>query len=266
MTKRAVLVASFGTSHLDTLEKTIQPIEWDIAGRMPGRVLRRAFTSGMILRKLEERDGLKIDSVPQALERLAEEGFEDVVVQPTHIMNGEEFDKLMAQAEPYRARFRRLAFGWPLLTTLEDYRDLTAALSEALPEPEADTAHIFMGHGTEHFANAAYCQLSYMFHDQGRPDVLVGTVEGYPGLEQVLRRLEERPQVRKVVLRPLMVVAGDHAKNDLAGDEEGSWKRRIQAAGYETACVLSGLGERPEVRALFVRHALEAEETGGTET
>ena len=123
-----------------------------------------------------------------------------------------------------------------------------------------------MGHGTEHFANAAYCQLSYMFHDQGRPDVLVGTVEGYPGLEQVLRRLEERPQVRKVVLRPLMVVAGDHAKNDLAGDEEGSWKRRIQAAGYETACVLSGLGERPEVRALFVRHALEAEETGGTET
>ena len=98
MTKRAVLVASFGTSHLDTLEKTIQPIEWDIAGRMPGRVLRRAFTSGMILRKLEERDGLKIDSVPQALERLAEEGFEDVVVQPTHIMNGEEFDKLMAQA------------------------------------------------------------------------------------------------------------------------------------------------------------------------
>ena len=135
MTKRAVLVASFGTSHLDTLEKTIQPIEWDIAGRMPGRVLRRAFTSGMILRKLEERDGLKIDSVPQALERLAEEGFEDVVVQPTHIMNGEEFDKLMAQAEPYRARFRRLAFGRPLLTTLEDYRDLTAALSEALPEP-----------------------------------------------------------------------------------------------------------------------------------
>ena len=259
MTKRAVLVASFGTSHLDTLEKTIQPIEWDIAGRMPGRVLRRAFTSGMILRKLEERDGLKIDSVPQALERLAEEGFEDVVVQPTHIMNGEEFDKLMAQAEPYRARFRRLAFGRPLLTTLEDYRDLTAALSEALPEPEADTAHVFMGHGTEHFANAAYCQLSYMFYDQGRPDLLVGTVEGYPGLDQVIHRLKEHPAVRRVVLYPLMVVAGDHAKNDLGGDGPDSWKSLLRARGYQVECVLSGLGERPAVRRLFVQHALEAE-------
>ena len=200
--KKALLAVSFGTSYRETLEKTIARIEADLAAALPERTLFRAFTSGMILRKLERRDGLHIDDVPQALARLAAEGYEDVLIQPTHIMNGEEFDKLMAQAEPYRARFRRLAFGRPLLTTLEDYRDLTAALSEALPEPEADTAHIFMGHGTEHFANAAYCQLSYMFHDQGRPDVLVGTVEGYPGLEQVLRRLEERPQVRKVVCAP----------------------------------------------------------------
>ena len=222
MTEKAVLVVSFGTTHLDTLEKTIQAIEWDIAGRMPGRVQRRAFTSGMILRRLADREGLCIDDVPRALERLAAEGFADVVLQPTHIMNGDEFDKLCAQAEPFRAKFARMAFGRPLLTTLEDYRDLAAALTKILPQAEADTAHVFMGHGTEHYANAAYCQLEYMLHDGGRTDAVLGTVEGYPGLEEVFRRLGERETVRKVVLHPLMVVAGDHAKNDLAGDEPES--------------------------------------------
>ena len=260
MAEKAVLVVSFGTTHLDTLEKTIQPIEWDIAGRMPGRVQRRAFTSGMILRRLAAREGLHIDDVPRALERLAGEGCDDVVLQPTHIMNGDEFDKLCAQAQPYRDRFRRMAFGRPLLTTLEDYRDLTAALIDLLPEAEEGTAHVFMGHGTEHYANAAYCQLEYMLHDSGRTDVVLGTVEGYPGLAEVFRRLGERKTVKKVVLHPLMVVAGDHAKNDLAGDEPESWKSRLMGQGYQVSCELKGLGEYPQIRALFVRHAMEAAE------
>lgn len=259
MPDKAVLVVSFGTSHLDTLEKTIQPIEWDIAGQMPGRVQRRAFTSGMILRKLEKRDGLHIDDVPQALERLAGEGFRDVVVQPTHIMNGDEYAKLLEQAAPFQDRFHRLCFGRPLLSSLQDYRDTAAALIRVLPEAEPDRAVVFMGHGTEHFANPAYCQLEYVLHDQGRSDALVGTVEGYPGFEEVLRRLEERPAVKRVLLYPLMVVAGDHAKNDLAGEEPDSWKSRLEEKGYRVDCVLSGLGEYPGLRALFVRHALEAE-------
>ena len=260
MPEKAVLVVSFGTTHLDTLEKTIQPIEWDIAGRMPGRVQRRAFTSGMILRRLADREGLHIDDVPQALERLAAEGCTDVVIQPTHIMNGDEFDKLCAQAEPFRTRFARLSFGRPLLTALEDYRDLTSALMEILPEAEEGTVHVFMGHGTEHFANAAYCQLEYMLHDGGRTDAVLGTVEGYPGFEEVLRRLGEREPVRKAVLHPLMVVAGDHAKNDLAGDGPESWKSQLLARGCQVSCEPKGLGEYPQIRALFVRHALEAEE------
>ena len=258
-TDKAVLVVSFGTTHLDTLEKTIQPIEWDIAGCMPGRTQRRAFTSGMVLKALAEQKGVHIDSVPQALERLAAEGYGDLIIQPTHIVNGVEFDKLRALADPFRARFRRMAFGRPLLTGLEDYRDLTAAIVSALPEREAGTVHIMMGHGTEHFSNAAYSQLEYMLHDQGRPDVLVGTVEGYPGIEEVLRRLAEQPEARRVSLYPLMIVAGDHAKNDLAGEAPESWKRRIQALGYQVDCVLNGLGELPDVRQIFVRHALKAE-------
>ena len=258
MPEKAVLVVSFGTTHLDTLEKTICPIERDIAAGMPGRVQHRAFTSGMILDRLARR-GLEVDDVPRALERLAGEGCTDVVLQPTHIMNGDEFDKLCAQAEPFRARFARMAFGRPLLTTLGDYRDLTGVLAGLLPAPEEGTAHVFMGHGSEHYANAAYCQLEYMLRDGGRTDAVVGTVEGYPGLEEVLRRLEEKRTVRAVTLHPLMVVAGDHAKNDLAGDGPESWRSRLLVRGYRVDCVLKGLGEYPQLRALFLRHALEAE-------
>ena len=183
-----------------------------------------------------------------------------MVVQPTHVMNGEEYHKLLAQAEPYRARFAHMAFGRPLLTAAEDYAALGRALMEALPAQRADTAVLYMGHGSEHQANSAYALMEYAFHDLGRKDVVIGTVEGYPGFGEALRRLKERPQVRRVELRPLMTVAGDHAKNDLAGDEEDSWRRRLEAEGYETACVLTGLGEYPAVRALFVEHARQAEQ------
>ena len=259
MTERAVLAVSFGTSHRDTLEKNIAAIEAELAAAFPERTVRRAFTSGMILRKLAG-EGTHIDNVPQALERLLAEGCTDVVVQPTHVMNGEEYHKLLAQAEPYRARFARMSFGRPLLTAAEDYAALGRALMEALPAQRADTAVLYMGHGSEHQANSAYALMEYAFHDLGRKDVVIGTVEGYPGFGEALRRLKERPQVRRVELRPLMTVAGDHAKNDLAGDEEDSWRRRLEAEGYETVCVLTGLGEHPAVRALFVEHARQAEQ------
>lgn len=260
MSKKAILAVSFGTSHWDTLEKNIAAIERDLAAAYPDWEVRRAFTSGMILRKLRQRDGVEIDDTAQALARLHREGFDTVVVQPTHVMNGEEYHKLLAQAEPYRARFARMSFGRPLLTAAEDYAALGRALMEALPAQRADTAVLYMGHGSEHQANSAYALMEYAFHDLGRKDVVIGTVEGYPGFGEALRRLKERPQVRRVELRPLMTVAGDHAKNDLAGDEEDSWRRRLEAEGYETVCVLTGLGEHPAVRALFVEHARQAEQ------
>ena len=259
MPEKAVLVVSFGTSHLDTLEKTIVPIEGDIAAALPDRTLRRAFTSGMILRKLERRDGLHIDNVSQALERLAGEGVRDVTVQPTHIMNGEEYDKLLAQAEPFRGQFGRLAIGRPLLSTEEDYRETAQALLEVLPERESGTALLFMGHGTEHFANSAYSQLENMFYFLGHPHVLVGTVEGFPGLDYVRKRLKEQ-DIRKVYLAPFMIVAGDHAQNDLGGDEEDSWKSVLEQDGYETQVLLQGLGELSQISRLFGEHLDCAEE------
>ena len=263
MDKKAILAVSFGTSHFDTLEKTIAAIEADLAAALPDRTLFRAFTSGMILRKLEV-EGTHIDSVPQALERLLAEGYGDVVVQPTHILNGDEHDKLLALAAPYASKFRHLAFGKPLLTALEDYQALADALEADLPAPSVGAAVLFMGHGTGHWSNAAYAQLEYLLHDRGRRDVVIGTVEGYPGFGEAVRRIKELGASR-VELRPLMIVAGDHAKNDLAGEEPDSWKNRLAGEGYAVTCVLKGIGEYPAVRALFCRHAKAALEKTATD-
>ena len=256
--KKALLVVSFGTSHLDTLEKTISAIERDLAAAFPDRTCRRAFTSGMILRKLAERDGLRIPDVPAALAELEKEGYADVLLQPTHIMNGEEYDKLRLQAAPFAGRFERMSFGSPLLTAEADYRETVQALLSELPPGRPEEAVVYMGHGTGHFANAAYAQIEYMLHDLGRRDVIVGTVEGYPGFAEVIDRLKERPGVRNISLRPLMIVAGDHAKNDLAGEEPDSWRSQLEKEGYAVSCTLRGLGENPGVRTVFVRHAREA--------
>ncbi len=256
--KKAILAVSFGTTHQDTLEKTIAAIEADLSAAFPDRDLFRAFTSGMVIRRLRERDGLEIDNVSEALERLLSLGYEDVILQSTHVMNGDERDKMVAQALPYAPRFLSLAVGAPLLTELEDYRAVADALLSRLPPRREDTALVYMGHGSEHYANAVYALLEYMLHDLGRRDVHIGTVEGYPGFEEVCRRLEEDGGVRSVVLYPLMIVAGDHAKNDLAGEEPDSWRSRLQHLGYAVSCQVEGLGENPAIRAVFTAHAKEA--------
>ena len=190
MKPQALLAVSFGTSHRDTLEKTIAAIEKALAAAFPARTLRRAFTSGMILKKLQG-EGTHIDDVPAALERLAAEGYTDVLVQPTHIMNGDEYDKMMALATPFEGRFEKLAFGRPLLTETGDYLDAVQALLHDLPEREEGKAILYMGHGTEHFANSCYALLEYVFRDLGRKDVVIGTVEGYPGFGEAVRRIKE---------------------------------------------------------------------------
>ena len=259
MKEKALLAVSFGTSYEDTLEKNIAAIERDLAAAFPERTLRRAFTSGMILRRWKRERGVEMDDVPAALERLAGEGYTDILIQPTHVMNGEEYHKLADQAEGFRSRFDKLAVGVPLLTAAEDYLDLGRALMEILPPKSEERAVLYMGHGSEHQANSAYALMEYAFHDLGRDDVIVGTVEGYPNFDAAIRRLKERPQVKEVELRPLMTVAGDHAKNDLAGEEEDSWKNVLEGMGYRTSCVLTGLGEYPQIRAMFVEHARQAQ-------
>ena len=256
---KAVLVTSFGTSHLDTLEKTIAATEAAIGRALPDFTLRRAFTSSIIMKKLKTRDGIQIDNVTEALSRLCEEGFTQVVIQPTHILCGEEYEKLCALASPFLDQLT-ISMGTPLLRTIDQHLELAKTIPLLTPAPEEDEAVIFMGHGSPHFANAAYALLQYMLEEIGCERTYIGTVEGYPALDQVIRRLKLQPRIRRVRLLPLMVVAGDHANNDMAGPEEDSWKNILTAAGYEVTCLIKGMGEHPAIQQLFCRHALEAAE------
>ena len=212
--KKAILVVSFGTSYHDTLEKTILATEEAIAQANPGWEVRRAFTSAIIMRKLLARDNLQIDSVAQAMAKLEAEGFTHVAVQPTHVMHGEEYEKLLSMLEPYRLSMK-IRVGQPLLNSQEDYEQVAKALLSWLPQQE--DALVLMGHGTAHFANSAYGQLEQNLQDL-RETVYVATVEGYPTLDRVIRSLASRPEIKTVTLAPLMLVAGDHARNDMAGE------------------------------------------------
>ena len=261
--KKAILAVSFGTSYPDTLRKTIAATEQALAEAFPGWEVRRAFTSGMIIRKLKERDGVEIENVSQAMDRLEQEGYTHVAVQSTHVMHGEEYEKMLSQLEPYRLRMQ-ISVGMPLLHSEGDYTSVAQALLNWLPPLDADEALVLMGHGTTHFANSAYAQMEHML--QGLCDrVYLATVEGYPALDSVQRQLAKRPEIRRLMLAPFMLVAGDHAQNDMSGDED-SWAEQLKNAGYPVRCILQGLGECPAIRALFVEHchqAVEALKTHG---
>lgn len=253
--KNGILAVSFGTSHLDTMEKTICVIEREIAGAFPDRKVYRAFTSGVIIRKLRETKGFEIDTVEEALDRMASDGIRDVLVQPTHMISGIENDRLMEALTGRMDRFERLRTGKPLLGSPDDYRESVRAVMEMAQLAE-DEMLILMGHGSEHRANASYLTLEYAFHTEGYPQVIVGTVESEPDLDNVMEKLLLSGK-RKAALMPFMLVAGDHAKNDMAGEDD-SWKTCLEEAGYEVRVILKGLGESERIRKLFLKHIREA--------
>lgn len=257
MMKQAILLAHFGTSHRETREKTIFAVEREAKAAFPDWEVRSAFTSGMILRVLKKQ-GILYDSVPEALARLRDEGYERVLIQPTHMICGMEYDKLRFQAEPFRADFAAFAVGMPLLCSTEDMKALCRFYDREFPRADGE-ALVLMGHGTEHFANAVYPALGYMFAQMGYERIFVGAVEGYPDIEIVRGELK-KAGITRVTATPLMLVAGDHAVNDMAGDEPDSWKNLLEADGMAVRCVMKGLGEYPQVRQMYLAHIRQAME------
>lgn len=252
--KPVILVVSFGTSYDDNRDLSIGAVEADIAAAFPEYEVRRAFTAQTVIDILGDRNDLDIDNVTEAMERLVADGVKKVVIQPTHVMNGAEYDDVMAEIAPYADKFEVMAVGAPLLTTHEDYEAvIDALLADNENAGSADTALVYMGHGTHHFANATYSQLEAMMHAEGYENAFVGTVEGFPTLEVVQSQVTAYG-AKKIVLMPLMVVAGDHASNDMAGDEEDSWKVILTDAGFEVECVLEGLGQNAGIRAIYIDH------------
>lgn len=254
--KRAILVVSFGTSYVETRKKTIEQIEADIQAAYPQYPVYRAWTSGMIRRKLLARDGLKIMDVREAMEQMKADGVCEVIVQPTHMLNGIENDLMTENVMAYREQFEKIVIGAPLLTSQEDYTCIIRAVAEEL-KPSSGEVLVLMGHGTPHFSNSAYAALDYQFKDMGYPNIFMGTVEAYPSMESLLKMI--RPlEPKRIVLAPFMIVAGDHANNDLSGEDEDSWKSQFEAAGFEVTCILKGLGEYENVRRLILEHVKAA--------
>jgi len=255
--KQALLVVSFGTSYQDTREKTLDATQKAFEEEFASYDVYRAFTAQTIIDILEERDNIKVNNVEEALEALKKDNYGTVVIQSLHVMNGAEYDDMMAIVEEYKSDFNEIKVGKALLTTHEDYENVIDSLASNFPERNDNEAIVFMGHGTHHEANAVYAALEYAFSAAGYDNVFVGTVEGFPTLENVVAQLEEN-QIEKVTLMPLMIVAGDHAENDMGGDEEDSWKTILKQSGYEVEVFMHGMGENEGIREIFMDHAEEA--------
>ena len=254
----AILVVSFGTSYNETRDATIGATEQAIQAAFPQYEVRRAFTSQIIIDKLAERDGLEIDNVTEALDRAAADGIKNLIVQPTHLMDGFEYTDLKDELANYEEVFDRIVLGEPLLTSDEDFEAVISAItSDTASYDDGQTAIVFMGHGTEADSNAVYTKLQEMLTAGGFENYYIGTVEATPSLDDIIASLEGKDYTR-VVLEPLMVVAGDHANNDMAGDEDDSWKSILTAKGYEVECILEGLGQKPAVQSVYVDHVKAA--------
>lgn len=257
--KTAILVVSFGTSYNDSRDATIGAIEEAITEKFPDYEVRRAFTSQIIIDKLKERDGLEIDNVEEALDRAVEDGVSNLVVQPTHLMNGYEYTDLANALKGYEGKFNQIALGEPLLTSDDDFEAVVKAITDKTASyDDGQTAICFMGHGTEADSNSVYAKMQETLSGAGFENYYIGTVEAEPTLDDVMASLKEKATYKKVVLEPLMVVAGDHANNDMAGDEDDSWKGILEKEGYEVECLLEGLGQNTEIQKLYVEHTQAA--------
>lgn len=255
--KKAMLVVSFGTTYADTRAVTIEAVEKKLTDAIPDYEFKRAFTSNIIIKKLKERDNIQVDTIDEALEKLKNDGYTDVLVVPTHIMAGIEYDEVSAKVNEYRDEFKNVYISKPILHGTEDYEMAVEALKAQLTMVNDEHAVIFMGHGSEHYANASYSELQYMLWEMGHKNVFVGTVEGFPTLDNVIPKLKEKG-IKEVTLMPYMLVAGDHANNDMAGDEEDSWKSILKKEGFVVNTYLHGLGENTGYQEIYVKHAKEA--------
>ena len=274
-----ILVVSFGTSFNDSRVKDIKAIEDAIQQANPDYSVRRAFTAQIIINHVQARDGEAIDNMQQALDRAVANGVKHLVVQPTHLMHGAEYDEMTEAVNSYADKFESVAIAEPLLGEVGSdasvvnadkmavAEDITAAAVDAsgyesVQDAAADgVAYVFMGHGTSHTAKITYSQMQSQMNELGYENVFIGTVEGEPeetSCESVIEAVKAAGYT-KIVLRPLMVVAGDHANNDMAGDDDDSWKSMMEAAGFESvACQIEGLGRIEAVQDLYVAHTAAA--------
>lgn len=259
MSKKALLVISFGTSYDDTREKTIGAIEGALHNTSPDRTLYRAFTSGIVKRILAKR-GMMVDDITEAMDKIVSAGITDLIVQPTYIIPGLEYDDSLDIILRYTPQFETIKIGNPLLFSADDCQNVAKFLVEnclSYGQEGKHTAFVYMGHGTQHPANSVYKTLQHSLDQYNSHNIFIGTVEAKPDIEDMLNAVKSS-NADHVMLAPLMVVAGDHAINDMASEQESSWKSCFEAAGYSVTPVLKGLGEYAAIQEIYVQHMLDA--------
>lgn len=251
----AILVASFGTSIAETREKNITAVENAVAAAFPHCKIYTATTSG-IVRSLMKKQGVFAQDIAAALAQMRRDGMKNIVVLPTHLLYGEEYDKLCAAVSAAQHTFKSVRIAKPLLASHEDMRSVLEIVAAENPVAE-DECLVCMGHGTMHFCNSVYAALDYLAKASGLAHIFIGTVEAYPDLDAVISAAK-KAGCKKALLCPLMLVAGDHALNDMAAPQDGSWRSAFEKEGFSVRCNIRGLGESAAIRALYCAHAAAA--------
>lgn len=256
--KKAILVVSFGTTFADTRKKTIDVVEEKIRLSFPDYNVRRAYTAHIIINRLKKRDNIHIDTPEEALQKLMDEGYREVIVQPLHIIPGLEYDYIKAVVSRFRHKrvFEKLSLGRPALffkggeNAPDDYEIFVEAIEEHLNKEDK---FVLMGHGTAHHANACYACLQQVLGDKGYNNVYIGNVEGYPEIPVIIDKLI-KDQIDQVTLKPLMLVSGDHARNDMVGDDHDSWQNQLARQGIKSDADMRSLGEIGAFQDIYVQH------------
>ena len=256
-TDKAILVVSFGTSYEASRKATIEKIEQDIRNAFQDHRIYRAWTSKFIISILKKRDNYTVPTVKEALEQMITDGIREVVVQPTHILDGIENNIMKEEVLSYKKYFDKIAFGTPLLADLKDESQALNAVTTEFSDLKETEALVFMGHGTTHQVNTVYAGLDQKFKESAHANVFIGTVEADPTIHNLVKEVTSF-QPSKIYVTPFMIVAGDHAHNDMAGDSPDSWVCQIENAGFEVCPIIKGLGEYPGIRRMYVEHAQKA--------
>ena len=256
--EQEIMVVSFGTSFNDSRRETIGAVEKAIIAEFPEWDVRRGFTAQIIIDHVYNRDGEVIDNFGQAMDRAVDNGVKVLVIQPTHLMPGFEYNDVVDEAAQYADAFEKIVIAKPLLDTDEDFAKVAEIITAETAEyVDDDTAVVFMGHGTEAPSNEVYSKLQDVLTDAGYDNYFITTVEAEPSFETTIAAVKDAGYT-KVVLEPLMVVAGDHANNDMAGDEEDSLKSMFEAEGIEVQCVIRGLGSMEGIQEMYIQKTNDA--------
>ncbi|MFV0502566.1 MAG: sirohydrochlorin cobaltochelatase [Lachnospirales bacterium] len=257
MSNKAILVVSFGSSYKGTREKTLDVIEREIREAFPEYKIYSAYTSKTILKILKTRDSLEVYSVVEAFEKIQQDGIQEIIVQPTLMLNGVEFNIMKEEASKFKDKFQSIKFGDPLLSTTADFFAVVNSFLKSAPSISENEAIILMAHGNKNFSNDEYTSLKYIFKTKGKEHIYLGTGEYSKDIVNIIDILKRR-NYKKIILIPFMIVAGKHAIKDMASEDEGSWMSLLNKAGFEVECIVKGLGENREIRGIIIEHIRKA--------